>query len=178
MKDIKEVTWKSLHPGDKIKGWREGSVTHYNEATVVATNVSNVTVLVFDKYEERIDSETSVFFVILTDDEYRAKYQDAARDVVRSLHNKLSEYECGYHEMWNSWIDIDPFKIGKACKENDMQVVGFIKLSAPKTSYFGTALDAGICCEYSTGERFWCHTSLSLIDRIVDKYSYLLKEHS
>ena len=168
-----DVTWRKLKIGDKVHGWRVGGKHIFAEATVKEVNTAYVILSKFDKYDERVDSETAVFQVDCSDDEYHAKYQDSAKAIVKALKNKIPDYEFGYHEMWNAWVDIDPYAMAKACKENNMKIIGVVYLSVPKYSLLGEIMEVGICCEYENGERFWCHTFRSTIEYITDKYAYL-----
>lgn len=176
MNETKTVTWRSLHPGDKLTGWHQNNTHNYGYATVKCANIVSVTISLWDKEEIQLDSETSTFDVELTRKEFEKKYRSYASSLVNALTTVvIDEQEAGYHEMWNGWIDPDPYIMASECKKNNMHVVGLVRLLFPKTSFFGEVLDVGICCEYDNGQRFWCHTFSGLTDRIIDKFSYLLE---
>lgn len=171
MSESKKVTWRNLHPGDKITGWVVGNSSHMANATVVSTNPACVTLSVFDKYEKTVDSETAFFNIELSEDEYRTKYAAAAAAIIRDIQTPLSEYEIGYHELWNAWLTYDAFEMAVCCREQNMKIVGHCRKIIPKTTLLaGVVLDVGICCETPEGERFWCHASFSDMMNMVIRY--------
>lgn len=174
----KYVTWRHLKPGDKIKGWKAGNGCRYAKATVVSVNSAHVTVSVFDRYEEKIDAETAMFEVEMTDKEFRAKHAAGAAEIIKNIQNKLQIDECGYHEMWNVWIGVDPYEMAAYAQKHKFKVVGHSVLSFPKHPMFGgDPLDIGICCEYEDGERFWCHARSSYLQDMVKYYGRHKEEH-
>ena len=175
MTETKIVTWRNLKIGDEIYAVRSGGTIRAPGGRVISTNLSYVTVELFGK-EKKYDSENTKFEVELTEKEFHDKYKAVAADIVRALNNVIDVQEAGYHEMWNAWVDHDPYKMVSACNQNKMKIIGVVRLLIPKISFLsGETLDTGICCEYEDGERFWCHTFQTTIDYIKDKYSYLVK---
>lgn len=171
MREYKQVTWRSLKPGDKVKGWREGNRVSMANAVVKEANPAYVTILKFGEYEEKLNSETTLFDVEMTDKEVREKYADAAAEIVKSIQTKLHEAEIGYHEIWNSWVNPNPYEMAAYCQKYDFKIIGHVSLSVPKTAMFsGDKLDIGICSEYSDGERFWCHARSSYIEDMLEYY--------
>lgn len=172
MKETKYVTWRHLKPGDKIRGWKEGNSTRGARSTVVSVNPAYVTVSVFDRDERKINAEAAMFEVEMTDKEIRAKYAKAAADIMENIHKKLQIDECGYHEMWNAWIGVDPYEMAAYATKHKFKVVGHAVLPFAKTPMFGgDPLDIGICCEYEDGERFWCHARSSYLEVMKVYYS-------
>lgn len=166
----KYVTYRHLKPGDKIHGWKDGTRIRYCRATVVSVNPAYVTVSVFDQYEEKLNAETAMFEVEMTEKEFRAKHAAGAAEIMQNIHNKLQIDACGYHEMWNAWIGVDPYEMAAWAQKHKFKIVGHTDLSIPKLSMFGgDPLDIGICCEYEDGERFWCHARSSYL-RDMEKY--------
>lgn len=171
MKETKFVTWRHLKPGDKIDGWKEGSMWTGCRATVVSVNPAHVTVLVFDRDEKKLNAETVMFEIKLTDKEFHAKYAAGAAEIMKNIHNKMLIDECGYHEMWNAWIGVDPYEMAALAAKHKFKIVGHTVLSFPKRPMFGgEPLDIGICCEYEDGERFWCHARSSYLVDMVKFY--------
>ena len=168
----KYVTWRHLKPGDKIEGWKEGNGKHYARATVVSVNPAHVTLLVFDRHEEMINAETSMFEVKMTEKEFQDKYAAGAAEILKNISTKLQIDVCGYHEMWNAWVSIDPYEMAAYAQKHKFKIVGHTVLSIPKLPMFGgDPLDIGICCEYEDGERFWCHARSSYLEDMAEYYS-------
>lgn len=174
MDENKAVTYKNLKIGQEIKGHRlEGCSSSYT-AIVKAINPSHVTIMMWGKYEEKIDSR-SLFEVRMTKQEIEDKYKEKAKEVLTNINNKLHRDEIGYHEMWNSWLYNTPYEIAQHCVKDNIKVVGYSSDISPKTAMFsGDTLDVGVCAEYENGKRFWCHYRYSDIERMLKSYQDLL----
>lgn len=170
----KLVTYKNLHIGQEIEGHKlEGCSSSYT-ATVTAINPAYVTVLVWERLEERVDSR-SLFSVKMTKQEFEDKYKEKAKEVLSKITNKLLRDEIGYHEMWNSWLYGTPYEIAQYCIQGNIKIIGYCSDIIPKTAMFsGDILDIGVCAEYDNGERFWCHYRYSDIEKMLSRYKDLL----
>ena len=173
--EYKKVTAKQLMPGTKISGYSECGFKDpnwvrdtYFTAYVKAVHPGYVRVALWhpDGVEELID-DRSMFHVELTDEEFRKKYESAARKIIEDISFKLQPYEIGDHEMWNSWYDLDPFALASKCYRNDLKIVGHCEDITPKKAFFTEEfLDMGVCAEYPNGERIWIHARLNDIEQM------------
>lgn len=174
MEESKDVTYKNLQIGQEIRGHKLGGLSSSYRAIVKAINPCEITVSMWGKYEEKIDS-SSLFQVKLTDEEFKDKYRKKAKEALDSFKNKLHRDEIGYHEMWNAWLCGTPYEIAQYCVKDNIKVVGYCSDIIPKTAMFsGDTLDIGVCAEYEDGERFWCHYKYSDIERMFKVYKDLL----
>ena len=173
----KKVTWKHLKPGTRIHGYSLEGFHTFAPGTVVSANTAYVTYLAFDKDERKISSE-AMFEIDMTQEEINRKYKSTAKKVVEGLKNTVSEYEAGPHEMWNSWIRLDPLEMAATCEEEDMSVIGCFKLDIPNICMFGDdELDIGIVAQYNdTGEKFWCHAYSKWLDDIFENWEKYVEE--
>lgn len=175
--ECKKVTYKNLKVGQKIEGTEGDGCTRFFTAYVKYINASYVTVEMREKggHEERIDSSL-MFMVEITEEEFNMRYREKAREVLKGFQNVLHGDEIGSHEMWNSWLCGTPYEIAKYCIDNDMMVVGYSTDIIPKTAMFsGDTLDAGVCAEYSDGDRIWCHYRTEDIRSMLEEYRELLE---
>lgn len=177
--ETKYVTYKNLHKGQKICGTRDENCTSSFTAFVKESNVAYVTV---EKWNPGGDIEkipsTAMFEVELTEAEYKAKYREKAKEVLKSLENKLYVDEIGPHSMWNAWLDNSPYDIAANCRKEKIRIIGVCTDIVPKTTFFGTVLDIGVCAEHEDGERFWCHFDSDTIASMKKRYKELLdKDH-
>lgn len=72
------------------------------------------------------------------------------------LFNDMYDVGDAYHEMWNSWVGIDFYKMTSDILDEDFTLVGI----AP-APYGCFAIDDPVAfvAEESNGTRFWCHGS-------------------
>lgn len=174
--DKKLVTYKHLSVGQKIHGVESSNRTSWFTGTVKDINPAFVTVMKFDKYEEKYNSEEYKFEVLMSEAEYKAKYQNTAKKILKNLNNRLQYDEIGYHEMWNSWLYCDIYEMADYCEKVKMMVVGYCTDIIPKIAMLsGDTLDIGVCCEYEDGERFWCHYRSSDLKELLDKNTELME---
>ena len=178
VKKRKYVTWRSLKKGQKIYGYKKGSMWSGFRAEVESANVAFVTILKWGTDREQISSEDTTFEVDMTQEEFEAMYAKQATEVMKALKNHLSEYEIGYHEMWNAWITYDPYMMAAECQDKKMKVVGVCEEIFPKRNMFDPdlVLDIGICAEYEDGDRIWCHASKEYLKDMIEEYGHLVKE--
>lgn len=87
--DKKLVTYKHLSVGQKIHGVESSNRTSWFTGTVKDINSAFVTVMVFDKHEEKYNSEEYKFEVLMSEAEYKAKYRDTAKRILQNLNNRL-----------------------------------------------------------------------------------------
>lgn len=172
----KLVTYKSLKAGQEIKGTEGGGWNRSFSAIVKSINPAYVTVEMWRRggNEEKIDASL-MFAVEMSEEDFKVKYHEKAKEVLRGIQNKLHGDELGYHTMWNSWLYGTPYEIAKECVANNMRVIGYSTDISPKHAMFsGDLLDAGVCVEYDNGERFWCHFRSQDIKKMLDQYGELV----
>lgn len=176
-KNTKFVTWRNLEKGQKIRGWQCDGSHRMASAIVKDTNPAVVTLLVFGKTEEEVDSEANMFEVDMTEDEIHAQYEKAAAEIIKNIQIELPISEIGEHEMWNGWISCDAYEMAMALAADSIKVVGHCTEIVPKHAMFSNdLLDVGICIEYDDKERCWCHARSSDIDNILENWEYAHKK--
>lgn len=172
----KSVTYRNLKVGQEIRGTKGGRGTRLFTAYVKSITPAYVTVEMWRRggSEEKIDASL-MFSVEMTEEEFRKKYHDAAKEVMSGIQNKLHGDELGYHEMWNSWLYGTPYEMASYCIKHKMKVVGHSEDITPKHAMFsGDVLDVGVCAEYEDGERFWCHYRSEDIKKMLECYKDLI----
>lgn len=170
----KWVNCFQLQPNQKITGHKNSSSTSYFSATVVSVNENSIDILKWGETPETI-SNKGLFEVEMPQKEFREKYKEEAKQVIIAVQNEMYIDETGYHEMYNAWIDYDPYEMAFNLKENNATLLGYFRLSYPKTSWGGTSLDIGLVVE-EEGDRYWCHVSSEYIKEMVDEYEELNNE--
>lgn len=176
--EYKQVTYKNLKVGQKIRGTIGDGCSRGFTAFVKSINPAFVTVELWRKggTEEKINSSL-MFEVEMTEEEFNAKYREKAREVLYGIQNRLHGDEIGYHEMWNAWLYGTPYEIAKECVKQNMRVIGHSPDIVPKHAMFsGDLLDVGVCAEYEDGERFWCHFRSQDIKEMLEEYKDLIQE--
>lgn len=176
VREYKQVTYKHLIIGQEIKGTQEPGRSIGFTAYVKDINPNFVTVALWspDGTEEKI-STSAMFTVKMSDEEFKAKYREKAKEVLKNIQNKLLLDEIGYHEMWNSWLHGTPYEIASYCVKEKIRIVGHSTDITNKIAMFsGETLDVGVCAEYEDGERFWCHYRSSDIEKMLEMYSELV----
>lgn len=170
----KSVGFRSLKKGQEIKGHTRDGLSSSYVATVKDINSSYVTILMWGKNEQQIDSR-SMFQVEMTIEEFNLKHRDKAKEILAALKNSLNRDEIGYHEMWNAWLYGTPYEMAQYCVKDNIKVLGYCKDIIPKTATFsGDTLDIGVCAEYEDGEKFWCHYRYSDIEMMFERYKDLI----
>lgn len=159
--ESKYVTYKLLKIGQEISGYKDGNLISGFKAYVKEINPNFVTVEKWNKGGTIEKLSTHYMFCVeMTEEEFKHKYKETAKEVISNMQNKLYKDQIGYHEMWNSWLYGSPYEIAKACIDNKMKIIGQCNDIVHKTNMFsGRTLDIGVCAEYEDGERFWCHFS-------------------
>ncbi len=176
MIENKLVTYKHLRVGQEIKGTEGGGSNRYFSAIVKSINPAYVTVEMWRKGgdEEKIDASL-MFRVEMTEEEFKVKYHDKAKEVLMAIQNRLNGDELGYHEMCNSWLYGTPYEMACYCLKNNMEVVGHSADIIPKRAMFsGDILDVGVCAEYEDGKRVWCHYRSEDIKKMLKRYKDLI----
>jgi uncharacterized pyridoxamine 5'-phosphate oxidase family protein len=111
--DIKKVTYKHLKKGQELKGWSKENCSVMGNAIVQEVNPAFVSVLMWNKYPEKIASEGTTFEIEMTEAEFQKKYMKEAKKIINALNNNLADYEIGYHENWNAWVYYDLEELDK-----------------------------------------------------------------
>lgn len=175
MTELKLVTYKHLKIGQKIKGTKEPGRSIGFTAYIKAINPNYVTVSKWTKDGPEEKISTSVMFEIeISEEEFKNKYREKAKEVINNIQNKLLLDEIGYHEMWNSWLYGTPYEMAKYCIDEKIKIIGHSTDIVPKTAMFsGDLLDAGVCAECEDGTRFWCHFRSEDITKMIDRYPEL-----
>lgn len=172
LNDYKKVPAKGLKKGDTFQRWHSNGTSHFARAEVIEITGAMIKLKVFDTREETYSTEDFYAEIELTRAEFRAKYEKDAQKVVETLkENQLYDIEeyIGYHEMWNSWIRLDPWEFGRACREHGIEVVGWFFLDIPKDIGIGTELDIGIVA-HDGDQKFWCHSSYEWLEDIFEEW--------
>lgn len=167
----KYVTYKQLKKGQEIQGWENGNSSTLTSAIVKEINPAFVSVMKWGRFPEQIPAEDTKFIVYMNEEEFKNKYQQGAKDIIKALENMLCDYEIGSHEMWNSWVYYDPFQMAKACKKNKIRIIGLCENVYQR---YENEKDVGICAEDEDGTKFWCHASEDYITRMIKVYKYLI----
>lgn len=178
--DYKEVPARRLQIGEKVSGYRRGTSVAYAPFYVkqICPGYVKLAPQSQDDYEEIIDSD-AVFLIEMTCEEIKAKYFDRAKEVYRSIQNKLVIDQLGCHGMWNAWYSPNPYDLAKACAKYKIKVVGHCTDITPKYAMFtGDLLDVGICVECEDGDRFWCHARSSDLLSMIENFKELRDENN
>ena len=174
----KYVSYRGLTPGQMVSGVKHGQSSSGFRATVVKADAGSVVLNVFGTHEETYPSD-ALFVVKMSDDEFQAKYRKRAKEVMSALCNRLASYEIGYHEMWNSWLDIDPYEMAANCDRHNLKVLGYCQDIPYKAAMFsGEHLDIGICVEDEDGDKFWCHYKSDWLRQTFDVFHEIAPENS
>jgi len=176
MREEKSVTYKNLKVGQEIQGTQDGNSHSSFSAIVKDVNSAFVTIWMWGKKdrEEKINSDV-MFYVKMTEDEFKEKYSEKAKEVMKNIQNKLIHDEIGYHEMWNSWLYGTPYEIAQECASHNLKVIGHCTDIAPKQSLItDDTYDIGVCAEYDDGERIWCHFSTQCLNDLLEDNPELL----
>ena len=170
--DRKTIPAKDTKIGDVIIATHptETSTVMGPEYTVIKKHPDRIEVI--DNWHNKtefLDNDLRVD-LNLTEDEYHDKYIEDAKAIVYAMNHELYDMGDAYHEMWNGWIETDPYDFAARAKEEKIMVVGWFKLSIQKMD---GDLDIGIVAEYEDGERFWCHASSRWFKRWEEDYPEL-----
>lgn len=175
----KYVTYKNLKVGQEIHGYKDGNLTSGFTAYVKEINPAFVTVEKWRKggTEEKLNS-TFMFSVEMTEEEFKDKYREKAKEVVENIQKPLHRDEIGYHEMWNSWLFGTAYEVAAACVKENIRIVGNCKDITPKRNMIsGEKLDLGVCAEYEDGERFWCHYSAQMLEDMLELFNNSVRDN-
>lgn len=82
------------------------------------------------------------------------------------------------HEMWNAWIDCDPYDMARKCKRENIMPLGWFKIDELHSAGIGYAsLDIGIVAEdIDRGCDIWCHASSDYFKYWPEWYPELYEE--
>lgn len=177
--ETKLVTYKHLTKGQRIEGVKGDGWMRNFIAYVKEINPVFVIVELWKKGgEEERFSASCMFMVEITKEEFQNKYRAKAKEVLKNIQNRLHRDQIGYHEMWNAWLYGNPYEIARQCVKENITIVGHCSDIIPKTSLFSDEdiYDVGVCAEYESGERFWCHFKFSMIENMIEEYKELLKD--
>ena len=94
----------------------------------------------------------------LTEQEKHTRDFDKAKEIAQAMEHELYDAGDAIHEMYNGWIDCNPYDMAKVVKEMDITIIGWFWLYSNiiNKTY---DLDIGIVAEYSDGDRIWCHAN-------------------
>lgn len=161
MRDTKKIPLKAVPLGTKFSHLITANSSRMADFQLIKINGAFATLTCYGT-AETVSTENAFIEVPLSESEFKAKYKEEAKKIVKAIKNEVPfEPECiGSHEIWNSWIDVDPYQMASNCLYENITVIGFCYLR--KESKFlstDTVLDIGIVAEDESGERFWCHSS-------------------
>ena len=177
--ETKVVTWRALRKGQDVEGVVIGTSTHSFTGKVKDVNVANVTIEIFDSRIETFNSEETQFIVPMPEKEFKQKYFEKAKEIVKAMNTELPEYEAGEHEWENSWVDGDPYLLAKNCMKFGYKLLGYFKLAEPRRYFFFPALsdsEIGFVCETKDGKRFWCHAFNEYLENLPVFYGEFYNE--
>lgn len=162
MEDIKKVPIKSLKEGSSFHYLYQDDRIIMADFKIIKVTDAFVKLKKYDKYEETLSTENVFAGIPLTEEEKNIKYKDNIEELKKNIQNEIpfAPEVIGYHEMWNSWIDVDLCDMSINCKKNNIKVVGHCHLPEPKhTMFIETNLDIGIVAKDEDDNLFWCHAS-------------------
>lgn len=110
----------------------------------------------------------------LTEAEIHARDFNMAREIALAMDHEMYDEGDAYHEMWNGWIDCDPYDMAYRAKDQKIMVLGWFKLKGHQIRM--DDLDIGIVAEDETGDRFWCHAASRWFERWHTRYPELYEE--
>ena len=130
---------------------------------------SGVEVLMWGKNPQTLPLD-ALYEVKLTEKEFTEKYFIEAKAVWEACQNKMFSEYAGYHEMYNAWIDYDPFCMAANLRKNNAELLGYFELEHIKNSWLsGTELDIGLVVREGE-DTYWCHASKKYLDDMVKEY--------
>lgn len=162
VKDYKKIPLRKVPIGTEFKTLITPNGSHSASFKLINKCGAFVTLRVFDERDETYSIEDAFIKVPLTEDEKRAKYDKAAKELIAAMKNKIpfEPANIGYHEMWNGWLDCDPWDMAAKCEDQKIKIVGYCELEAySRENTFNIDLDIGVVAEDEFGSRFWCHAS-------------------
>lgn len=159
IQDYKRIKSKDVKENDIIihTHFKSNSTEMGPEYHLITKHPTQIEVIDSWKNEHHFFDNDMEVDVKLTIEEKHARDYIEAKQIVQGMLNKLYGPGDAVHEMWNGWIDPDPYDMAKRLKKQEAIVIGWFQLDYPKKIGKYTNLDIGIVIEYSDGERFWCH---------------------
>lgn len=159
MREVKRIPLRTVKAGDTFNNLiidNVGSIfSHYE---VIKNEGAFVVLKQYDQ-KKIILTENAFIEVPLTVQEFKNKYEQDKQKLVQAMKNKILLDDCGSHEMYNAWIDPDPYQMAANCKAEKLTVIGVCDLGEfYKVAMFSDdILDIGVVAEYEDGTRIWCH---------------------
>ena len=157
--EYKEVSWRSLKPGDIIKEYRYGNTHAFGKWEVVELNVARIGLRSLYGENNPVNyysTDDFTYMIPYTDEEMRERYHQGASEVIEKLRNSVPYDVIGYHEMYNAWVGCDAYEFAQSIKNERIDIIGVCYEVPTKDTAFDM-FDVGIVAEDETGERFWCH---------------------
>lgn len=115
-----------------------------------------------------------------TEEEYKQENFQWAKMIAAavSLGCELYPHPWDEHEMWNAWIDCDPYDMAEKCRKENLMPLGWFKIDDMHSAGIGYAnLDIGIVAEdLDRGHDIWCHASSDYYKHWPEIYPELYKE--
>lgn len=173
IRDSKKVPIKTLQKGNKFSTLITPTSNRFGKFEIIELSDAFVKLKIFDKFEETISTEGCFVEVPLTDEEFRAKYEDAAASIVELLREPIYSYPQGYHEMDNSWIEIDAYEFASTCKRKNITLIGWFPLTQKRICGKDIILDIGIIVRDNyphDHDTYWCHASKKWIDHLIEDW--------
>lgn len=167
----KEVTYKHLRVGQKIKGVKTGRYYEGFTGYVEEINPAFIMIAMWRIGGRKVKYSTDHIFVVeMTEDEYRERWNKKAGEVVKALQNRMSLDEIGGHSMYNAWISTNPWEMAEACERQKLHLLGYCLDIPARHSVSGDLLDIGLCVETEEGNRLWCHARSSYLEILARRY--------
>lgn len=156
--EYKLVDIKDLSIGDSFRGIHYPSGKSRWGPTYTVENISDTSIKCIDDWYHETTSfakdQNIKVEIPLTTQEYKSKYFHTAKEVVKGLQHDLYTPGDAYHEMWNGWIDIDPYGMAQSAIKYKLTILSYFTLSNAIDTR-----DIGIVVEDENCERFWCHAN-------------------
>lgn len=170
--DKKTILAKETNIGDIIIAIHptETSIQIGPEYTVVKKHSNCIEVIEDWHNQTKFFDNNMQVDLKLTEAEYHNKYLEEAKAVAYAMDHEMYDMGDACHEMWNGWIDVNPYDMASNAKDNHIMIVGWFKLSIQK---WDGDLDIGIVAEDEDGERFWCHASSKWFEKWKEYYPEL-----
>lgn len=165
---VKFIPGKTLTPGQECGGYKSGTSHSFCSFKIEKVEPDGVHVLMWGKTPTILPLD-AYYEVPLTEKEFTEKYFIEAKAVYEACQNKVFSEYAGYHEMWNTWIDYNPYEMAANLIENEMELLGYFELDSPKISWFGDMYTIGLVVRQDD-ETFWCHANKEYLDEMLELY--------
>lgn len=182
LKKYKFVPINSVPIGTKFSTYRTKTSTYMMADEYTILEIREDEVICFS---DRNKTETSFHKNILieipkTKEEWHAENFNWAKMVAAAVSPgcELYPHPWDEHEMYNAWIDTDPYNMAAKCREENLMPLGWFKIDDMHSAGIGyDYLDIGIVAEdIDRGCDIWCHASSDYFKYWPEWYPELYEE--